>query len=60
MRYHYRSIRLLNNAGMDFPLCYSRPKKSLLDTDKGRLLVTSNKDKVTCKHCLKAIAKESK
>jgi hypothetical protein len=46
---HYRDLRLRNNAGMDFPLCYSMTTP--LDTDKGRLPTTGNLEEVTCKRC---------
>lgn len=49
---HFRSIRLRNNAGMDFPACYANA--TLLDLDKGRLATTGNKEEVTCKKCQKA------
>jgi hypothetical protein len=48
---HFRDIRLRNNAGMDFPACYANPRNGLLDTDKGRLLVSSLECFVTCKRC---------
>jgi hypothetical protein len=52
VRIHFSDIRLFVNAGMRFPACYSGAK--LLDTDKSRLSLTTNRDKVTCKHCQKA------
>ncbi len=50
MKVHSRDQRLFVNAGMDFPYCYANAK--LLDLDKGRLKVTSDSNKVTCKRCL--------
>lgn len=49
---HARDIRLANNAGMAFPVCYANAE--LLDCTKGRLLTTSDFALVTCKRCLKA------
>jgi hypothetical protein len=46
---HMRDIRLFNNAGMDFPVCFSTAK--LLDLDKSRLPLTNEISKVTCKRC---------
>lgn len=46
---HFRSIRLRNNAGIDFPACYASAE--LLDLDKTRLPTTGEQDKVTCKRC---------
>jgi hypothetical protein len=52
---HYYSLRHFVNAGMLFPLCYSNAK--LLDIDKGRLTMTKDYSKVTCKRCLKRITR---
>ena len=52
MKTHIRDIRLSNNAGMSFPVCYSTAK--LLDLDKSRLamaMAIKPKD-ATCKRCL--------
>lgn len=46
---HLYSMRLANNAGMRFPLCYSNAK--LLDTDKSHLPTVGNLARVTCAHC---------
>ena len=51
MKVHLRSIRLRNNAGMDFPECHSNAK--LLDLNKARLATTGELEKVTCKRCIK-------
>lgn len=48
---HFRSLRLRNNAGMDFPACYANAP--LLDVDKGRLQTTGDPALVTCKRCLR-------
>jgi hypothetical protein len=48
-RIHLMSTRLHNNAGMQFPLCYSNAK--LLDTTKAHLLTAPTLARVTCKHC---------
>lgn len=50
---HMRSLRLYNNAGISFPLCYAGA--ALLDMDKGRLASTSDKASVTCKKCQRLI-----
>lgn len=50
MKMHFRDIRLRNNAGMDFPLCYAGAR--LLDLDKSRLPTTGDFNAVECKHCL--------
>ena len=47
---HYRDLRLRNNAGVDFPLCYA--DAPLLDTAKSYLPTTGRLDSVTCKRCL--------
>ena len=47
---HYRSIRLKNNAGMDFPQCFASAK--LLDTEKSKLATSGSPSEVTCGHCL--------
>lgn len=46
---HLASMRLRNNAGIDFPLCYSGAK--LLDMDKSRLPTGLTLARVTCAHC---------
>jgi len=48
---HLRDRRLLINAGMVFPACYSNPKNGLLDTDKSHLWITTYSEDVTCKRC---------
>lgn len=48
---HLRSIRLRNNAGMNFPTCYAGAR--LLDCDKGYLPTTGEVEKTTCKRCLR-------
>jgi hypothetical protein len=50
---HFRSIRLFNNAGIDFPVCYAGAR--LLDLDKSRLPTTGDANKVTCKRCQRRI-----
>ena len=55
---HYRSVRLRNNAGMDFPLCYSRA--DILDTEKGNLKTTFELSKVTCMNCKRIVGKYGK
>lgn len=55
---HYRSIRLRNNAGMDFPVCYSRA--DILDTEKGNLKTTCELSKVTCMNCKRIVGKYGK
>jgi len=47
---HARSIRLRNNAGMDFPVCHAGAR--LLDLDKSHLFTTGDKSLVSCKKCL--------
>ena len=46
---HLRSIRLMNNAGINFPLCYSRAR--LLDLDKSGLPTSGKWGEVTCERC---------
>lgn len=48
---HLADIRMRNNAGMDFPLCYA--DAPLLDMDKGMLETVTDFTKVTCKKCQK-------
>lgn len=50
MKMHLRDIRLRNNAGLAFPLCYA--SAALLDTDKGYLPTTGEFNEVTCKRCI--------
>lgn len=51
---HFRDIRLFNNAGMELPTCTANAP--LLNVGfRGR--ITSDKRKVTCKHCQKKISK---
>ena len=52
---HLRDIRLSNNAGMQFPLCYSAAP--LLDCDKSHLPTSPRIKEVTCKHCLRMAPK---
>jgi len=52
---HMEDIRLHNNAGMSFPVCYAGAR--LLDLDKAHLPITSNQKEVTCSHCKRAFAK---
>ena len=51
---HFASLRLRNNAGMDFPLCYA--SAALLDLDKSRLPLTVIHEYVTCAHCAQLLA----
>lgn len=47
MKTHMRSIRLRNNAGMDYPLC---KEHGLID---GKYYITTgDKNLVTCKNCI--------
>jgi hypothetical protein len=52
---HMRDIRLRNNAGMDFPVCYASAK--LLDLDKSALPTASRDEDVTCERCKHAFKK---
>ena len=54
MKAHKRDIRLYNNAGIRFPLCYANAER--LDLDKTRLQVEHDNAKVTCDRCLTLIA----
>ena len=56
MKIHYEDIRLSNNAGMEFPVCYAGAK--LLDMDKGRLETSGDFKKVTCAHCWRIAPKK--
>lgn len=49
MKTHLVDLRLKNNAGMDFPVCYAGAAR--LDLDKGHLPLTSNAAEATCQHC---------
>ena len=46
---HLSDIRLSNNAGMRFPLCYIN--EGPLDLDKTRLPMTGHLKDVTCGNC---------
>ena len=48
MKIHLVSIRLLNNAGIQFPLCYSYAECL---PDKSHLTTVGNLARVTCAHC---------
>jgi hypothetical protein len=48
---HFRSRRLYVNAGISYPQCYCG--SVLLDYNKCLLIMTSNLEEVTCKHCKK-------
>jgi hypothetical protein len=52
---HFRSIRMRNNAGMNFPECYTGAK--LLDLDKSGLPTSGLSAEVTCVRCIRAIGK---
>lgn len=52
---HLVDLRLSVNAGMDFPTCCAGAQ--LLDLDKGRWDMANVKDAVTCKRCLRSVAK---
>jgi len=52
---HKRSIRMRNNAGIDFPVCQI---KDVLDLSKTSLATTGDKEKVTCKKCKSIINKD--
>lgn len=56
---HIRDIRLRNNAGMDFPVCYASAE--LLDLDKSRLPNANLDDAIAsgrcCKRCQHAYAR---
>lgn len=52
---HYTNDSLYTNAGMSFPECYAGAE--LLDLDKGRLPTSGYIDQVTCKNCLRIVAK---
>lgn len=54
---HYEDIRLSNNAGISFPLCYAVPGIQLLNLDKTALEKSGDYKKVTCKHCLRMAPK---
>ena len=50
MKVHKISLRLRNNAGMNFPVCYTG--RAILDTDKSRLPLTQKIENVSCKKCI--------
>ena len=53
---HWRALRLFNNAGIDFPVCYSQA--ALLDMDKAHLSTTRDRERITCRHCKRIVAKD--
>lgn len=53
---HFFSLRLRNNAGMDFPLCYANAE--LLDLSKARLPMTWDGEEVSCLHCMRRVTTE--
>jgi hypothetical protein len=50
---HYTDTRLMVNAGMTMPACFSGAE--LLDMDKSRLPSTRNLALVDCKRCLNIV-----
>jgi hypothetical protein len=50
---HLMSMRLHNNAGIRFPLCYEHGRMSTgqLDMEKAHLPTVGNLARVTCAHC---------
>jgi hypothetical protein len=50
MAVHMRDIRLMNNAGMFYPVC--RANREKLDTSFV-CKITAHVDQVTCKNCLR-------
>lgn len=52
---HMVDIRLYNNAGIEFPVCYCNDGP--LDLEKTGLPKTSNESEVTCKRCPGAFRK---
>ena len=52
---HLEDIRLSNNAGMSFPLCFA--SQELLDLSKTGLPMTGHLKEVTCGNCLKRAPK---
>jgi len=55
MKTHIRDIRLYNNAGISFPLCYAGAK--FLDMDKTGLPMANREEAATCKKCQKRFPK---
>jgi len=55
---HWRSIRLMVNAGMEFPACHANAE--LLDMKKAYLDVTTVKERVTCTRCKKMLDEHQK
>jgi hypothetical protein len=51
---HFRDQRMFVNAGTRFPLCCANA--TMLDMNKSRLETTADREKVSCKHCLKMLA----
>lgn len=51
---HRRSVRLRNNAGLDFPLC-SYLREGPLNLDHSTWSTSGELKDVTCKHCLRAM-----
>jgi hypothetical protein len=54
---HKRDVRLYVNAGMAFPACKANAK--LLDLDAARLRMAGAGETVTCKRCLRLIARKA-
>jgi len=52
---HYEDIRLHNNGGISFPVCYAGAK--MLDLDKSVVEKTGDYKLVTCAHCLRVAPK---
>ncbi len=52
---HIGSVRLHNNAGMDYPIC--KMTKGPLDLDHSRLRIAKTNEVPTCKKCLAKKAK---
>lgn len=52
---HKRSVRLINNAGMSYPVCRSGSAMLCLDASLWKMSVIN--ERVTCRNCLKVIKK---
>ena len=56
MRTHYTDTRLFVNAGIHIPACVAA-RPGPLDTDASRWPQTRVAERLTCKHCMRALAK---
>jgi hypothetical protein len=56
MKIHMVDLRLRNNGGLDYPVCYIGLKRGL-DLDKSKLSMTNKPEEVTCERCKRLYGK---